>query len=94
MSNHENFNLETFVLHYNSIQLQLSTKILFKIHKSTKLFPLKNFRLYGRALYTVAYNSADNATAIRSHSLTQLISVLYPLDQILSSSQLDPLQTG
>ena len=51
MSNLENFNLENFVLHYNSILCFCNPRNIYhkntESHESTKILTLEIFRLYG-----------------------------------------------
>ena len=51
MSNLENFNLENFVLHYNSIRCFCNPRNIYhkntESHESTKILTLEIFRLYG-----------------------------------------------
>ena len=58
MSNLEIFNLENFVLHYNSILCFCNPRNIYhkntESHESTKILTLEIFRLYGMSVFLVS----------------------------------------
>ena len=70
MSNLEIFNLENFVLHYNSILCFCNPRNIYhkntESHESTKILTLEIFRLYGTCKWVVLAKQ-DIGNSILSH---------------------------